>query len=200
MGKRYLSSDEIDVLLSKAYKMNPGKWVHHSYVVGDIARKIASDLGMDPDFAYACGCLHDIGRMYGFSYIKHILDGYRYFKDQYEDLAKICLTHSFPLKNRLTYGGKIDISKAEYDFIIKYIEDVEYDDYDLLIQLLDSLVTGDGMVLQEKRMIDVLMRYGVNEYTNKKLKRQMEIKEYFEKKLNKSIYSYSDDIIENTFK
>ena len=199
MERKRPSKGEINLILEDAFKKNPGPWVKHSYIVGEIAEKIGKDLGLDKEFAYACGCLHDIGRINGFSYIKHILDGYRILEREYPDISKICLTHSFPLKDIETYLGEIDVSEEDYEFIRKYINECTYDDYDLLIQLLDSMVMGEGACLQEKRMIDVILRYGVNEYTVDNIKRQIEIKEYFEDRLNKSIYLYMEDVSKNTF-
>lgn len=199
MDKRYPNKLEIDNLLKKGFKNNPGPWVYHSYTVGETAKLIARDIGLDENLSYAQGALHDIGRSYGFSRIKHILDGYNMLKDEYPLVAKVCMTHSFPIKDVRSYGGEIDVKKKEYEFIKDYINEVRYDDYDLLIQLLDSIVQGNGCVLQEKRMIDVIVRYGINEYTQEKIKRQIEIKEYFEDKLNTSIYEYTRDVAENTF-
>ena len=195
--RKYPSRERIDLLLKVGLEKNPGKWVNHSRTMAQVAYKIAEDLNMDPDFAYACGALHDIGRTDGFSYIDHILRGYRILED-YPDVAKICLTHSFPIKDARTYGGKIDISQEDFNFIIAYIEKIDYDDYDLLIQLLDSCITGDGCVIQEKRFIDVGLRYGIKENSPDKWKKLIGLRKYFESKLGKSIYAYMDDVYENS--
>lgn len=195
--RKYPSRERIDLLLKVGLEKNPGKWVNHSRTMAQVAYKIAEDLNMDPDFAYACGALHDIGRTDGFSYIDHILRGYRILED-YPDVAKICLTHSFPIKDARTYGGKIDISQEDFDFIIAYIEKIDYDDYDLLIQLLDSCITGDGCVIQEKRFIDVGLRYGIKENSPDKWKKLIGLRKYFENKLGKSIYAYMDNVYENS--
>lgn len=195
--RKYPSRERIDLLLKTGYEKNPGKWVNHSITMAEVAYKIAEDLNMDPDFAYACGALHDIGRTDGFSYIDHILRGYRMLGD-YPDVARICLTHSFPIKDARTYGGKIDISQEDYNFIINYIEKIKYDDYDLLIQLLDSCITGDGCVIQEKRFVDVSLRYGIKENSLDKWKKLIGLRKYFENKLGKSIYEYMDRVYENS--
>jgi hypothetical protein len=48
-------------------------------------------------------------------------------------------------------------------------------------------------------MIDVALRHGINEYTTLKWKATFEIKEYFELKMGKSLYSVLPGVIENTF-
>ena len=95
---------------------------------------------MDGDRAYAMGLLHDIGRREGVMDMKHIICGYRFMKAMgYVDIARICLTHSFPYKNIKSYNGKNDCSEEETIFIKDFLEQREYDDYDRLIQLCDAV-------------------------------------------------------------
>ena len=51
----------------------------------------------------------------------------------------------------------------------------------------------------EKRMLDVVMRHGVNQYTVEKWKATFEIQKYFEERIGKSIYSVLPNVVENTF-
>ena len=62
----------------------------------------------------------------------------------------------------------------------------EYDDYDRLIQLLDSCCAADGTVDLEARMNDVKARYGY--YPQGKWDKSFELKEYFEKLAGKNLY------------
>ena len=62
----------------------------------------------------------------------------------------------------------------------------EYDDYDRLIQLLDSTCGADGTQNLEKRMGDVKARYGY--YPQGKWDKNFELKEYFEKLAGKDLY------------
>ena len=48
-------------------------------------------------------------------------------------------------------------------------------------------------------MVDVALRHGINEYTMLKWKATFEIKDYFENKTGKSIYSILPGVFENTF-
>lgn len=53
--------------------------------------------------------------------------------------AKICLTHSFPYKDGRAFSGKNNLTENEYAYVIEYIKNAEYDDYDRLVQLCDGL-------------------------------------------------------------
>ena len=116
----------------------------------------------------------------------------------FNNIAKICLTHSFPLKIIESYTGKNDCTVEETNYLKKELEDYEYDDYDKLIQLCDALGSSEGIVLMEMRFVDVIKRNGFNEYTKEKWEAFDEIKNYFEVKCGKKIYElFKDEIIEN---
>ena len=80
-----------------------------------------------------------------------------------------------------------------------YLSETEYTDYDRLIQLCDALALPSGCCLMEKRMVDVALRYGVNEYTVPKWEAVLQIKAGFEDVLGRSIYELLPDVVENTF-
>ena len=65
------------------------------------------------------------------------------------------------------------------------LEKLEYDDYDRLIQVCDSLA-GVEVVDMEERMADVKRRYGA--YPQDKWDKNLELKAYFEKKMQQDIY------------
>ncbi len=178
-----------DILL-EAKKMNSGLWISHSKTVGFCAKTISEKCEqLDPDKAYVLGLLHDIGRRYGVSGMKHIIDGYHFMMSLgYDECAKICLTHSFPYKNIKSYNGKNDCTFEETEFIKNFISDIQYDDYDRLIQLCDALSFPEGAVIIEKRLVDVTLRNGFNEYTLSKWKSFFVLKNYFDMKTNTNIY------------
>jgi hypothetical protein len=150
--------------------------------------------------AFIFGLLHDIGRREGVSGIRHILDGYIFLQNLgYGDVARICLTHSFPVKDIRSYSGHGDISDEQSHFIQEFIDELEYDDYDKLLQLCDCLALPEGICLMEKRMVDVVMRLGFNEFTIQKWKVWFEIKNYFENKIGKSLYAVLPGVINTTF-
>ena len=181
--------------LSIAGQMNPGPWTEHSFNVAEAAKIIARYSGLDAEKAFVCGLLHDIGRRTGISQTRHVIDGYDYAMSKgWEDVARICLTHSYPVKDIKSDIAKKDVSDEQYEFIGKFLETVEYDDYDKLIILCDALATADGVCILEKRFVDVCRRYGLHEYTLERWNKTYEYKEYFEKKIGQSIYKILPDI------
>lgn len=195
------SLDTARKILEEAEKMNPGPWIKHSLYAEKAAEAIAKNCAeLDSNTALVLGMLHDIGRREGVTSMRHILDGYYYASEKgYSLLAKICLTHSFDCQDIKEALGKWDCSKEEYEFVKKFIETVEYNDYDRLIQLCDALALPSGFCLIEKRMIDVALRHGVHENSINKWKKTFENKKYFEEKMGKSIYSLLDGVVQNTF-
>lgn len=183
-----------ELLLEEGVKKNPGPWREHSYAVARAAEKIARAVNqkcgqekMNPDLAYVYGLLHDIGRQEGHTYIAHVYDGYHFLQSfGYEKAAQICLTHSFNLKTTEDYIGKIDISDNQMEEIKQLLAAAEYDDYDRLIQLLDSTCGADGTLNLEERMNDVKARYGY--YPQGKWDKNFELKAYFEKLAGREYY------------
>lgn len=181
---------QAEKLLSEADKLNPGLWIEHNRTAGFCARSIAEKCeNLNPEYAYVLGLLHDIGRREGITDMKHIIDGYRFMKSMgYDDSARICLTHSFPYKSINSYNGKNDCNEEETEFIQNFLENTEYDDYDRLIQLCDAISFPNGATLLEKRLVDVVMRRGFNDYTVQKWKAFFDLKEYFDNKTQTDIY------------
>ena len=183
-----------ELLLEEGVKKNPGPWREHSYAVARAAEKMAVAINqncgqekMNPDLAYVYGLLHDIGRQEGHTYIAHVYDGYKFLMSfGYEKAAQICLTHSFNLKTTEDYIGKIDISDNQMEEIKQLLAAAEYDDYDRLIQLLDSTCGADGTLNLEDRMNDVKARYGY--YPQGKWDKNFELKAYFEKLAGRDYY------------
>ncbi len=183
-----------ELLLECGVAKNPGPWREHSYAVARAAEKIALAVNqncgqekMNPDLAYVYGLLHDIGRQEGYTYIAHVYDGYHFLLSLgYKNAARICLTHSFNLQTTDDYIGKIDITDQQMEEIKTLLASVEYDDYDRLIQLLDSTCGADGTQNLEKRMSDVKARYGY--YPQAKWDKNFELKKYFEELAGRSLY------------
>lgn len=188
-------------ILDEASILNPGPWVEHSRYVAEAAASIAKyDKDLDEDTAYVLGLLHDIGRRDGIHYVRHSIDGYNYALEKgYDLVARISITHSFLCNNIDDICGEMDLTKSEYTFVKNYLSNIEYNSYDKLIQLCDVLALPSGFCLMEKRMVDVVMRYGFTNFTLEKWMKTFEIKEYFEGKIGKSIYNILPGVERNTF-
>jgi len=187
MMRGYPVIEEAERLLREAESCNPGPWGDHSRIAADCAKKIAAAAGMDGEKAYVLGLLHDIGRKFGIKHLAHVCDGYRYMMDLgYEDVARICLTHSFCCPRLDVYIGNFDISQAQQQELQTLLDDLVFDDYDRLIQLCDCLAGSEGVMDMEARMLDVKKRYGF--YRQDKWDTNLWLKAYFEEKSGKNIY------------
>ena len=180
--------EEAIALVRDGLACNPGPWGRHCLTAAHCAEKIASACGdMDSEKAYILGLLHDIGRKFGTRHLGHVSDGYTYMKSLgYDEVAKICLTHSFNNHTVDEYIGKFDVSQEELTIIKNKLVETVYDEYDLLIQLCDSLAGADGVLDIEERMNDVKRRYG--SYPQDKWDSNIELMHYFEKRMNQNIY------------
>ena len=198
---RIQSLQQAQEFLAEAEKLNPGLWVAHSRFVAEAAKAIAAcDPDLDPEPSYIVGLLHDIGRREGRTSMRNIIDGYRFLESHgYEDAARICLTHSFPLQNTNAVFGEWDCTEVERHFVDRYVEGTKYTDYDRLLQLCDGLALPTGLVLLEKRMVDVALRYGTNEYTVEKWRATLGVRDSFEGRLGCSIYRVLPGVIQGTF-
>ena len=163
-------------------------WGNHSRITAHCAEKIAlSCEGMDADRAYILGLLHDIGRKFGIRHLGHVSDGYSYMMSLgYNEVAKICLTHSFNNQTIDEYIGKFDTSAKELELIKRELKLVKLDDYDRLIQLCDALAGTECVLDIVERMNDVKQRYG--SYPRAKWEANIKLKDYFEQKMGQDIY------------
>lgn len=187
MNKGYPNREEAHRLLVEAEACNPGPWGNHSRNVALCAQRIAEAAGMDEEKAYILGLLHDIGRKFGIKHLAHVYDGYHYMMHLgYPAAARICLTHSFNFPSLDGYIGKRDIPEEHQREIQNMLDHLEYDDYDRLIQLCDSMAAAEGIVDMEERMLDVKRRYG--NYPQEKWDNNFLLRSYFESKAGKDIY------------
>jgi len=192
---------EARAFLSEGQARNPGAWVDHSIVVARAAEAISTyHPDLDPYDAYIMGLLHDIGRREGVTGMRHILDGYRFLEEKgFEDAARVCLTHSFPIRDVRAALGRWDCSEEELQFVKDTLARVAYNDYDRLLQLCDALALPSGFCLIEKRLVDAALRHGINEYILPKWRATLEIQRAFEETIGRSIYSVLPGVMENTF-
>lgn len=192
---------QAEAYLRQAATSNPGPWVEHSCQVARSAAQIAAHHpDLDPGSSYILGLLHDIGRQVGVYGMRHVMDGYDFLvQEGFPDAARICLTHSYPIPTVMAGSSPWDGTPEQARFIADFLETHPYTPYDRLIQLCDSLCLPDGPVLMEKRLIDVVLRYGFNDHTLDKWQAFYRIKAEFEQVMGCSIYTLLPEVVENTF-
>jgi len=195
------SRSQAHTMLAEAEALNPGPWVQHSLVAARAAAAIAQrHPNLDSEQAYVLGALHDIGRREGVTDMHHIIAGYRYLDEMgYREAGGVCLTHSFPIKQVSAAAGRWDCTLDEKREVAAFLENVEYTLYDRLIQLCDALSLPSGTCLIEKRLVDVVRRYGFNDWTLKKWEATFAIQGVIEAGIGDSIYALLPDVVENTF-
>ena len=110
----------------------------------------------------------------------------------YDEVARVCLTHSFNDQVMEDYIGKKDTTDAEYEQIQNALHEISMDEYDRLIQLCDAIAGADGVLDITERMADVRRRYG--SYPTQKWNQNLLLKKYFEEKAGDEIYN----IVEKT--
>lgn len=188
-------------MLKFAEQSNPNGWVQHSRHVAQAAWLIAQrDSELEAERAYILGLLHDIGRMDPEAGMRHILVGYRYLDALgYADVARITLTHSFPVKDISTIYEGWDCPVEDVQFVQDYLEEVTYDDYDRLVQLCDALSLPVGHCLIEKRLVEAGLRHRLHEGLVLRWKAYLKLKDYFDERIGCNLYSILPGIVENTF-
>ena len=179
---------------------NNSAWDNHSRGAAEVAEKIAEKCGMDADRAYTSGLLHDIGRSKGpHTGLNHIIDGYEILKsqDMPEEIARICMTHSFNPKRTI---DTFELADKEKELKIKeYVKSVDYDDYDRLIQLADYMSGAHGVSTIERRFCSVLRRHGFYGIEPREVLNGIyELKEYFDMKSGGDVYELFHEKIATT--
>jgi len=184
----YPTKEQAEELLKEAEQCNPGPWGNHSRTAAHCAERIAFYCAdMDENKAYILGLLHDIGRKFGTRHLGHVSEGYSYMMSLgYDEVARICMTHSFSDGTIKDYVGKFDTTKEELELIETTLKNTELDEYDKLIQLCDAMSGSEGVMNMEDRMNDVRRRYG--HYSQQKWDSNMALRKHFEEKMGMDLY------------
>lgn len=192
---------QAEALLHWAQTQNPGRWIDHCRTAARAARCIAQACGLDADRAYVSGLLHDVGRYEGVRGLHHAIAGYQLLMDKgWEDVARVCLTHSFPLAELEAFAGPMDCTPEETAFIAAYLRDSTYNDYDRLIQLCDGICLPDRVTLMDTRLIDVAMRHGVTDIMVRKWRAFYAVKQHFDALCGGSVYAlFREEIVQGIF-
>ena len=181
--------ENAETLLKEAEQCNPGPWGNHSRIAAHCAEKIGTEcVELNSDKAYILGLLHDIGRRFGVRHLGHVSDGYSYMMSLgYDEVARVCLTHSFHDQTTDGYIGRFDTTEEELGIIRDALQTIVPDEYDRLIQLCDALAGSESVLDIEERMNDVKQRYGY--YPQEKWDNNIRLKQHFEEKMGKEIYA-----------
>ena len=116
---------------------------------------------LDAGSAYIVGTLHDIGRRFGVSGMRHILDGYTFLMDKgYDDAASICLTHSYPTHTPHAASEEWDGFESELNFVREFLAKVEFVEYDRLIQLCEETAQSAKAAQLKLELADFEKREG----------------------------------------
>lgn len=163
----------------------------HTLGVAKAAEAIASHIpDMDCDKAYILGLLHDYGKRISERTEGrfHGREGFEAMMEMgYPEVAKICLTHTFPNKN--FSDEEFSYPQEWRDWSRKTLADIEYNDYDYLIALCDKFFEGMSMVSISKRVKGIVQRYGLDLSQEKILfEGAVRLKDYFDRKTGCNIY------------
>ena len=197
-----LTSKEAKKLLEIERKSTPDdRWINHCLCVGDSAGIIAKALkekgyDVDVDKTITLGYLHDIGKYNGKSR-GHAMRGYEYLKSKGydEEYANVCLTHSYLNNDLICVAGGVP-NPNDKPFLSNFIKNHTYSMEEKIINLCDLMCT-DRIYTLDKRMMDLLLRYGVYKNTHYHIKEAYKLKEYFDKLLGYNLYDLFPEIKEN---
>jgi hypothetical protein len=182
-------------ILQWAESLNPGPWIDHSKHVASASERIAYALqnkmiNIDPNIAYICGLLHDVGRYKGVTpSIVHSIDGYELLKSKgFDGTANVCITHSIPTKETLSIQGWNNLSYETQKRFTDLSKSLKWTIYDNIITLCDAVADSHGYCLIDQRLISVALRHGINEYSLKTWKKYFQIKKEIEQVIGESVY------------
>ncbi len=185
-----------DFITSKTDSLNvkqglpKGVSAKHYKNVAFIASTIAEKAGLDVKKAYILGLLHDYGE-----YIEdttkgtfHGTAGYiEMINKGFDEVAKICLTHSFFDKN--FNPNDYSYESSEILKVKDIIKNMIIDDYDKLIQIADLMSSGANIVKIDERLYKLSIKYNIREeLLLNKIKEANLLKAYFNEKCGCNIY------------
>ena len=198
-----LTSKQAKQILDEVRKnIKDDGWIIHSINVGYCAKKIASslvkrDIVVDVDKAVALGYIHDIGKYNG-EYHNHVMNGYRFLKDKGydEEYCNVCLTHSY-LNNDINCTAGALKNKIN-PVLENFIKNHEYTIEEKIINLCDLMCPPINKIYTvDKRLIEMIIRKGINANTQYHIKEAYKLKEYFDNLIGFNIYDLFTEIKKN---
>ena len=122
--------------------------------------------------------------------IPHFIVGYdEMMEREFDFVAKICLTHSFPIKDFL-FEDYSSYNREDLIKIKNILQKIEYNDYDRLIQLCDMFFEGMNKVTYQERIEGIKRRFSLTDDQIKNLKKGAETnKKYFDDLCGCDVYN-----------
>ena len=157
-------------------KRNASNWIIHCLIEGELMSTLASSAKLDSDTAMKLGILHDIGRKKDHSFM-HTVKGFEYLIDQGLINESFCaLTHSFSPtpKNGINIGNRcatgdppidgfyvnengegVFENDALLDDVTFFLENYEYNYYDIILNIADLMSTSEGIKTPFERIQNI---------------------------------------------
>lgn len=168
----------------------------HVFNVAKIAENIAkhSNGKLDSDTAYSLGLIHDIGRIKDETITKvpHGVEGFNYLIDQgYPDIAPICLTHGFINKD-IKQSDYPTYSPQLFKQVKNYLDNLEYNDYDRIVQLADLFSRGKEIMSIHQRLEKNKSFYHIENLSYEK--QAYQLRDYINSKYNIDVEQIVEDL------
>lgn len=150
---------------------------------------------MDIEKAYVLGLLHDYGE-----YIEDTISGTFHgtagydemLKLGFDEVAKVCLSHSF-FDSSFSPEDFPAYEAKEIERASAILKEKEFDEYDKLIHLADLMSPCGEIDTIENRILKLSEKYHIpSEKTQQMLKQGLELKNLFDNKCKKDIYTLFD--------
>lgn len=195
------NSQSVLTLLRSLMRNPESRVLEHMICVGDTAARIAEALRskgyeLNVDKVRAMGYIHDIGKLIG-TISSHALVGYHYLQEQGYDqeYCNVCLTHSFPNgQPDCIIGSRLD-SQQENE-IATLLKGHQRTLAEKIISLCDFLCLYNVMTV-DKRMIDLISRYGTWSGTQRCVLAVQELKAELDNMLGYNLYKLFPEICDN---
>ena len=166
----------------------------HIYGAAYMARVIALKIPeINSEQIYVSTLLHDIGRLEEpREHRFHGIIGYEKLKNKDEHAARTALIHMFPCNKLPPFEFCTEIffgNHADYEFVSKYIENIQINEDDMLIQLADCLANKDGFVPLNQRFKEYQERHHIK-LPKEEIDRRYQLKFYFDRRIGRSVYRF----------
>lgn len=180
------SKKALEMLNDAKKKTITDLWITHSICVANTASVIAKELNLDVEYAKTLGYIHDYGKAVG-DFSKHDINGFNYLKGlgYDEEYYSICLTHGYLNNDVMCAAGGIP---RDIPFRTEYIKNHKCSIYEKLICLCD-LMCAQEVIGIDKRLIDIIIRYGAYSNTQYHVKEVYKLKKYFDDLLGYNLYN-----------